>query len=116
MGYSEAEKREIYEIYVRCGYNKKRARREYQRIHGLRRNQPNCKTFKRIYDQVTNNNSFKRKIRMHQGGDNENIELNVLLHFQGKLKILHLFNIIYLVNNMKHFFRKTRKLYSECSW
>lgn len=83
--FTQLERREIYETYVRNNYNRKQARREYQRTYPARR-PPSLNTFKRVYDHVLRENCFqgkKRSIIKNQNEENE--ELNIILYFQGNL-------------------------------
>lgn len=84
MPYSDNEKREIYELYIKNGYNAKRAVREYRRLYEGVRRIPTNKTFLRVYRKVSNEASFKRKKRTRQINEQqENDELDILLYFQG---------------------------------
>lgn len=84
MNFSEIEKRDIYEIYIKNGYNKSQARREYQRIFQGQRRIPCLNTFPRIYHKLSTETTFKRKKRTIARNENyENEELEILLQFQG---------------------------------
>lgn len=84
MNFSESEKRDIYEIFIKNGYNKSRAKREYQRIYQGQRRIPSLNTFPRVYNKVSAEHSFKRKKRTLVRNENyENEELEILLQFQG---------------------------------
>lgn len=97
MSYTENEKREIYEFYIRNGYNAKNAVREYRRLYEGTRRIPSNKTFSRIYEKVLRESSFKRKRRTIARDENyENGELEILLYFQGifcsEFKLTYLFH------------------------
>lgn len=84
MNFSEAEKRDIYELYIKNAYNKRKAKQEYQRIFEGERRIPSVNTFPRIYHKVSTETTFKRKKRTLAGNENrENEELEILLQFVG---------------------------------
>lgn len=80
MGFSDEEKRNIYEIYVKSRYNMHEAQREYARLYPGRI-LPSLKTFRRVYDKVTESNTFNRKKRTHNR--DEILDQQILLSFQG---------------------------------
>lgn len=85
MHYTEAEKFEIFSLYVKNNKNKKAARREYMRLHP-NNTIPSANTFVNIYNRVRDLKSFKRKRRCIPS--NENQELDILLYFEGSVTLI----------------------------
>lgn len=82
MPFSEAEKRDIFEIFVKNSYNKRKARLEY--VYEGQRNIPSLNTFRNVHKQVTESLSFSRKKQIINRDENYyNDELNIVLYFQG---------------------------------
>lgn len=108
MDFSEREKCDIYEIFIKNGYNKSQAKREYQRRFEGQRRIPSLNTFVRTYQKVSTEATFKRKKRTTaRNEDRENEELETLLHFQGKFSICVGFVYYLLFLN----FRESRVVY-----
>lgn len=84
MVFSEAEKLEIVEIYVKNNKNRYRARQEYINIYGNNGNRriPSLNTFKNVYNLFRSTKTLKRRKRT--GIVNEEAELEILLYFIGK--------------------------------
>lgn len=86
MGYSEAEKVEIFSLYVKNNKNKCAARREYRTLYPNRAI-PSVNTFLNVYRHVNRTHSFSRKRRRNVTA-NEEEDLDILLYFEGK-KIIY---------------------------
>lgn len=82
MGYTEQEKFDILQFYIKCNKNKRLAKERYQREYRNRQT-PTENTFVNVFKQLQYFKTLQRK-KAYRGVD-ENTELNVLLYFQGKI-------------------------------
>lgn len=81
MVYSEEEKVQIFTCYIQNNKSKRAARRAYRAMYPNRPT-PSENTFRNIYRKVNNTSSFTRKKRVVQANQEE--QLDILLHFEGK--------------------------------
>lgn len=88
MPFSPQEKLDINEMFIKNNYNKRRAREEYEARYAGERTIPSLNSFYYIYKQNKNNISFNRKKPVFmESENNENDELDIILYFNGKLRI-----------------------------
>lgn len=86
MLYTEEEKLEILKLIYKHDGLVYRARQEYQTLHPDRQ-VPSINTFKNIQRHMSQYKSLKRKKRVSER-DNEEQELNTMLHFEGNTILL----------------------------
>lgn len=82
MGYTEQEKFDILQFYLKCNKNKRLAKQRYQ-LAFRNRQTPNECTFVNVFKQLQDLKTLHRK-KASRSVD-ENAELNILLYFQGKI-------------------------------
>lgn len=82
--FTEAEKLEIVEIYLKNDKNRYQARQEFINLYGNNGNRrvPSLNTFKNVYNLLHATKSLKRRKR--RGKVNEEAELEILLYFIGR--------------------------------
>lgn len=85
MGYSDAEKVEIFSLYVKNNKNKCAARREYMTLYPNRAI-PSVNTFINVYRHINRTHNFSRKKRSVRANEEE--DLDILIYFEGKKKLL----------------------------
>jgi transposase-like protein len=87
MGYSDEEKLEIVRLYYSHNRNIERVRQEFRQIFPRRR-VPSTNTVKNIIKHFIERKTVTRKKRVVLRNADE--DLNILLYFEGKLKICFL--------------------------